>query len=398
MTQTQRKNIFLIISLCIFTIWIGAWTGYYFFTPGPWYNHPENIIQAQTNWDAGWYMNIAKNGYHYDSHLKAQQNVAFFPLYPIIVKVLSLGLGFRNGLATIAPALIFGVISIYLFFNLAKFKLKESAAFFATAAYSLYPGAAFFVSAYPTSLMNLLVIIAILSYLKKRYKCSAITAGLGTAAGPLLVFLSIALFIQFSCDILKNNSNSKMMKFSKIITFGLVSISGILGYTLYQYIMFQEPFAFIHIQSAWGTETITHRLWNIITLYPIFGGGYGEFLRSLIFLQPVIKNPQTSIEDVFNTLSIIMAIFSTWVFLKSKDYMLFFYSLFVVAGYIWFIGSIQGTISTFRLLYIDIPIFIAAGIFYQQSNKKILKHVMLPLSGIALFLQAAFFVSGYWAF
>ena len=46
------------------------------------------IIKALTHWDAGWYGEIAKNGYWYTPG--AQSPVAYFPLYPTVIHGLTL--------------------------------------------------------------------------------------------------------------------------------------------------------------------------------------------------------------------------------------------------------------------------------------------------------------------
>lgn len=165
---------------------------------------------------------------------------------------------------------------------------------------------------------------------------------------------------------------------------------------LYQQIYFGNALAFIDVQKAWGYKSIIDRIINLITLSPIFGGGYGSFFRSILFLQPTGESPEGSVEYITNTFSIIMAIFSTWILFKLKEYLFFIYSSLVLLGYIWFIGSVQGPSSTFRLIYIDIPIFIAAGIYYQNFDKKISCFLFLAFSALALLIQIAFFASGYW--
>ncbi|MBN2679001.1 hypothetical protein HHS34_005860 [Acidithiobacillus montserratensis] len=119
-------------------------------------------------------------------------------------------------------------------------------------------------------------------------------------------------------------------------------------------------------------------------------------MRSIFFLQPVGKIPQGSVEYFANSFTIIMAIISTVILYKSKQYLLSMYSFLVISAYMWFIGSVQGPSSTVRLLYIDIPIFIAAGLYYQNNEHKITSFTLLSLSAIALIIQVAFFVSGYW--
>ncbi|MBU2760427.1 glycosyltransferase family 39 protein [Acidithiobacillus sulfurivorans] len=396
MNLIKTKPVDQIVITFLFTIWAGIWLSQYFFIPNATYDQIPNIMQSLIHWDAGWYMDIVQHGYSYNGNPNDQQNIAFFPLYPIIMKVLEQLFGLQNGVATIFPALLFGVASIYAFHALARTRLNENASLFATAAYALYPGATFFVSAYPTSIMNLLVIITFLAFNKKRYFIAAIAAGISTAGGALLVFLSATITLAYANKIIFKENKLTTSKFFQLILFAFVSFSGIIVFMLYQQISFGNALAFIDVQKAWGYKSITERIINLITLSPIFGGGYGSFFRSILFLQPTGKSPEGSVEYITNTFSIIMAIFSTWILYKFKEYLFFIYSLLVVLGYIWFIGSVQGPSSTFRLLYIDIPIFIAAGIYFQNSDKKVLCFLLLAFSALALLIQTAFFASGYW--
>ncbi|MGE4530827.1 MAG: hypothetical protein AB7C98_05840 [Acidithiobacillus sp.] len=385
-----------IIVIFLMTGWIGIWLGYYFFTHGHNYNHSHNIIKALINWDAGWYMDIVQHGYSYNGNPNLQQNIAFFPLYPIIMKLFSLLFGLRNGISTIIPSLAIGIISIYTFHILAAIKLTKKGALFATAAYALYPGATFFFSAYPTSIMNLLVIVTFLAFNNKKYFTAAIATGISTASGALLVFLSATISLSYAKTILSKRNESINSKIFKIILFGLLSISGIIGFMFFQKISFGTPFAFVDVQKAWGSDSIPQRLFHIISFYPIFGGGYGGFFRSIFFIEPTNQTPQGSVEFITNTFVILMAIYSTWILYKFKEYLFTLYSFMVVSAYIWFIGSVQGPSSSFRLLYIDVPMFIAAGIYYQNSNKTFLSYTFLACSVLSLILQLAFFVSGYW--
>lgn len=396
MNLIKTKPVDQIVIAFLFTIWVGIWLSQYFFIPDATVNHIPNIIQALIHWDAGWYMDIVKHGYSYNGNQNIQQNIAFFPLYPIIMGILGQLFGLKNGVATIFPALLTGVASIYAFHSLAKTKLNENASLFATAAYALYPGATFFISAYPTSIMNLLVIIALLEFSKKRYFIAALVAGISTAGGALLVFLSATITLAFAKKIIPQKNKSLTSRFSQLILFGFLAFSGIICFMLYQQLAFGNALVFIDVQKAWGYKTIVERIINLMTLSPIFGGGYGSFIRSIFFLQPTGNSPEGSVEYFTNTFSILMAIFSTWILYKFKEYLLFLYSALVLLGYIWFIGSVQGPSSTFRLLYIDIPIFIAAGIYFQNSDRKLLSLSLLALSALALLIQVAFFVSGYW--
>ena len=54
-------------------------------------------VNLPVRWDAGWYLGIALNGYDYDANARpaAQQNVAFFPAYPMAMRAVTAWLGGR---------------------------------------------------------------------------------------------------------------------------------------------------------------------------------------------------------------------------------------------------------------------------------------------------------------
>ena len=53
----------------------------------------NEMVNLPARWDAGWYLGIAREGYRYDPLSKHQQNVAFFPMYPMTTSVLGIFLG-----------------------------------------------------------------------------------------------------------------------------------------------------------------------------------------------------------------------------------------------------------------------------------------------------------------
>jgi hypothetical protein len=51
-----------------------------------------NIIDLHNRWDAYWYLDIAKNGYYLRGEIDIS-NVVFFPLYPMLVRMLGVVTG-----------------------------------------------------------------------------------------------------------------------------------------------------------------------------------------------------------------------------------------------------------------------------------------------------------------
>ena len=56
-----------------------------------WRIYSNDLLDLPARWDAGWYLGIANTGYSYasDSTSQYQQNIAFFPAYPMAMRAVS---------------------------------------------------------------------------------------------------------------------------------------------------------------------------------------------------------------------------------------------------------------------------------------------------------------------
>ena len=64
------------------------------------------LANLYARWDAGWYLNIAHDGYRFDPTYSRQQNVAFFPALPILMRAAAHPLGGEPQALIIAGALV----------------------------------------------------------------------------------------------------------------------------------------------------------------------------------------------------------------------------------------------------------------------------------------------------
>lgn len=63
----------------------------------------NELINLPMRWDAGWYLSVALDGYQYNSASQGQQNIAFFPAYPILTRLGAAFLGAYSTGTAIAP-------------------------------------------------------------------------------------------------------------------------------------------------------------------------------------------------------------------------------------------------------------------------------------------------------
>ncbi len=208
-------------------------------------------------WDGMRYWDIAQNGYRWLSqpgqHSIRLQSVAFFPLYPVIERVMIALFGKNIWLNAVFPGFILGLWSIAAFSRLANGILGDQRrAQRATALYALWPASCFFVVGYPTGLINLCAIAAISAMIDGRTTRAALWCGLGTAAAPTMVFFAAGLCLaQLQVWWLSGHRLSGVIRLG---LFGLTTVWGISVLMFYFGWRFGHPLLFIGAQNAWGSR------------------------------------------------------------------------------------------------------------------------------------------------
>lgn len=161
-----------------------------------WHIYQNDLLDLPARWDTGWYLSIATEGYRFDPNARAslQQNIAFFPAYPMAVRYLSAVFGHQPLWTGVAISLVAFFLALGYFLRLARDELRDDAAA-ATAVMLLaaYPFAVFFSAAYTEALFLLTLVAAVYHF---RHGQLWRAAAWGFACGltrPNGAFLSIAL-------------------------------------------------------------------------------------------------------------------------------------------------------------------------------------------------------------
>jgi hypothetical protein len=125
---------------------------------------PAPILRSLTTWDGVWFLEIARDGYHLEPRPGTNYlDYAFFPLYPTVVRILSLASpGF---LAFIAVALNWALFAaaLVLLVKLAARHIGESRAVRASALLAIFPFSFVYSMAYSEPLTLFLVVLAFLA-------------------------------------------------------------------------------------------------------------------------------------------------------------------------------------------------------------------------------------------
>jgi hypothetical protein len=157
-----------------------------------WNIYGNQLLDLPGRWDTGWYLGLANQGYVYvpDAPANHQQNIAFFPAYPMAIRYLSVFFG-RHVLWT---GVVISFVSFYLaltyFLRLSRDLLKdEEQAVTAVMLLASYPFAVFFSAVYTESLFLLTLMGAVYHFHKKQLWRAALwgfVCGLTRPNGSLL--------------------------------------------------------------------------------------------------------------------------------------------------------------------------------------------------------------------
>ncbi|WP_194198723.1 hypothetical protein [Nostoc sphaeroides] len=191
-------------------------------------------------WDSVWYEKIVTSGYDFSSDVKEIHTVAFFPLFPLLSRIIMfIGLPFKvagilvNNSAFLAALLIlyFWVQELY----------DTSTARWATATLAWCPYSLYGTVIYTEGLFLLCTTSALRAFNKKQYIWAAFWGALSTATRlPGVALIPAFLFVSWK-------ERRGIKAYIATLTVGL----GISLYSLYCQIKFGDALAFIHAQKAW---------------------------------------------------------------------------------------------------------------------------------------------------
>jgi hypothetical protein len=360
--------------ILLFTAWFA---GYYL--PNPTYQHfadqgwflsPYPLIDIWSHWDSSWYLSIVEGGYIVTDDIQSSYSaVAFFPLFPMLVKLFSFII--PGAIQSPSILLLIGLLlNNMLFIAALYFIFKLTDDFFHSSVWNkaiiilliAYPGSFYFSCFYTESLFLFLAVLSLWSAKKERWFQAAIFCGFLSITRPQGFLMAIPIGI-----LLLQSMNWKLSHFPRKALWLLLIPIPLLIHLTYMRTLTGDFLAPITAQAAWGKETGNFKI---------------NFIDVFLASQP----------DVFK----IDALF-TFLFIGLSIYALFslpsaVYGLFALL--ILLVPVISGTsVSMTRYIAVAFPAFIALT--------KILKKEIWIYSAAAIFfaIQVIYFigwVNYYW--
>lgn len=317
---------------------------------------PHPLPNLPARFDAGWYSSIALEGYSFDGNFDKQQNVAFFPAYPALVRLAGYPLGaFAPGgvprETRLARLLWGGIVISFLSFawaavylwRLARDTIGEARAPAAVALLSSYPFAVFFSAAYTESLFLLGAIGAVYHFRRQELAPAAAWGFLVGLTRPNGCFLSIVL----ACVIAERWWAARKITKSPDhqITKSLAAASapglGMLAFSAYVHHLTGDFFGWARLHEAWGR--------SFEGLAPV-ARAYGWLTEE--GLARVVQNVPF---DTLNSLALIFVLLMVWPIVRRLG---FAFAAFVLVNVVPPMLA-GGVLSMGRLTATLFPVFLA---------------------------------------
>jgi hypothetical protein len=230
--------------------------------PSPGFRISDNVFaNLPARWDAGWYLDIAVNGYRWQGVPYKQQNVAFFPAFPMAMRATGALLGgWRPGIRPIEQNKIvliggwlFGIAAFwYALVYVYRWSEARAGPTIARASVMLlavYPFAVFFSAPYTEGLYLLTAVAAFFHFERQEWGRAAmwgLVSGMVRPNGALLALpLAILAARTWRLDALR--------RFPPAFWLALAAPgAGLLAYALFIRQLTGRLSAWSDVQAAWG--------------------------------------------------------------------------------------------------------------------------------------------------
>lgn len=330
----------------IFIIWLAAvlFIAYFGFSTLPHSGKFDNNFWASlSNWDGGHYLGIAESGY------SEKFQYAFFPLYPLVIRVLNQVT--QNYLvAAILVSVGSTFLGLHLLYKLVAVDFDKKIAEKAVIALLFFPASFFLLTAYSEGLFFFLAVATF--YLLRQNKLFWATIAAALASATRLVGLAVVAGLLIEVITIRG--------FNRKNWYLVLAPLGFIIYCIFLYKQTGDPFYFITAENYWQRtlatpgvsfwETLKNISGREIDLaFAIFGVGFA--IRSFRFLPPSLA--------IYSLLSVGIPLF-TPTLSSMPRFLLPVFPIFILVAFIKnrFVGLFFQVVSI-MLLAIFTALFIA---------------------------------------
>ncbi len=215
------------------------------------------LAETFAAWDSGWYYTIARRGYYFDP--AGQSNIAFFPLYPLLMRALAWPFG-ASDRAIWSAGIVLSTLSFFLglalLHRLTEETLGDREAARRTILYvAVFPFAYFFTQVYAESLFLVLTVGAVAAAAASRWGWAGVLGGLAALTRPNGVLIAIPLAL------MALQGRPRPLELARRALAVALVPAGLALFCAFAFRLTGDPLAWLHAQSHWG-YTIGNQPWG----------------------------------------------------------------------------------------------------------------------------------------
>ena len=277
-----------------------------------------NFIQDSANFDGINYLHIAKYGY-------GLYQQAFFPLFPFLIKIVSVVTNNNYFIAGILISNLSFLIGIFVFKKyLESIGKKPKEIVWIFIFLLTFPTAFFFGAVYTESLFFLLSVLALYFMQKRKYWIVLVVCMLAALTRLIGVFLLIPLFFTViiqqqqlhsfwkSGNLCYANLKHLIFVHGKAIALMTAPILGLLIYMFYLAYAVRNPFAFYSTQSNFHAGRSASSLIFLPQVYYRYLNIFIHAQHNLIYFVAIL-------EFLIFNLVLVVLLYDLWILWKRKD-------------------------------------------------------------------------------
>lgn len=366
---TNHKTILTVLFI------IFLWRIYLFIIQSVAFLYPARIgylgFVPEGNFDGIFYVNISQYWYR-------GLDQAFFPLYPIFLKVVTLSSSVQPAVSGIIVSTFSLIMLLYTFKKLMVLDGLKKYGTWVILFLLLFPTSFFLQAVYTESLFLLLVLLSFYFGRKGQLKLATFFAIFATATRIVGIFLLPALLLEVYIQMKDQKKKVTIYKLLRKSWIVLLTPLGLLSYMIFLWYKYADPLLFVHIQPAFGAG----RSGGDLILLPQVLYRYTKILLSVSY------SSQTFFVSIFELTTFLVVSLLLFLGYKKgvrKSYILF--SIFVL-----YFPTLSGTLSSIpRYAIMSFAIFI----FLSTLQNKTIKVSILIIGLILQSILAMLFLRGY---
>jgi hypothetical protein len=206
------------------------------------------ILASLTSWDGWYYLGIARDGYQAVPVSGDYSNVAFPPLYPMLVRLLAAPIPGSEGMVAIAVSNLAFLVGLGLLVRLGTPHVGRRRAILAAVLLAIHPFASAFAMAYTESLFLMLMVGAFLAAERRLPAAAGILLGLATLCRLQGLALVVPLFI-----VLVRQEGWRVRPSQLWLLLGPLAAAAFVAYLAW---LTGSSTAYLDAQQAWGRAGI----------------------------------------------------------------------------------------------------------------------------------------------